>query len=399
MNRFDITYFHGPFKEYITEPSVIADIAAAGITLVPLSGDADIIKPALKLLRRYGLRAVVHDSRIRTIYKEGNLQPIDAAVREITEDYAEFENIIGWDIVDEPNAAKFGILSAIVNAFRRYTPDMETVINLYPNYAVPQQLGTPDYMTYLEEFVNIVYPDYISYDHYHFLGRENRNALINDCSDERERLIRLSAETTENRGGFFENMEDIRNVALKYDLPTMLIVLLTEHGPYRNLTYSELLWEVNMCLAYGMRRISYFTYWEPRSSDHWQWDNAMCDTVGNKMQHYYDVQSINKIIRPIGEYLFDRTSVGVYHIGSAESGAALFTSRDTIQKIDGDCGVIGFFDDGTMYLVNRDFAASRTFAIHTDAPLTVMRDGIFTDLSDNTITLAAGEGILLKAVL
>jgi hypothetical protein len=178
----------------------------------------------------------------------------------------------------------------------------------------------------------------------------------------------------------------------------MLIVLLTEHGPYRNLTYGELLWEVNMSLAYGMKRVSYFTYWEPGHDDHWQWTNAMCDTVGNKMQHYYDVQSINKVIRPVGEYLFGRTSTGVFHIGDTpEKGTSAFVSCGKVQSIDGGCGVIGVFDDGSMYLVNRDFLAPRTFVIRTDAALTVMKDGVFVDAESNEITLAAGEGVLIKA--
>jgi len=399
MKTFDITYFHGPFSSYITKPEVIADIAASGITLVPLGSDTETNKKALRLLDSYGLRAVVHDSRISRLYHENNLAAADETVREVAADYAGFGNLMGWDIVDEPNARNFPMLAAIVNAFRRYTPDLETVINLFPNYASPEQLGNPDYLSHLEAFVNIVRPHFISYDHYHFLGRENRNSILTDSNiSERERLIRLSAETTVNRGGFFENIEDIRKISLKYNLDAMLIVLLTEHGPYRNLTRGELLWEVNMSLAYGMRRISYFTYWEPGHDDHWQWTNAMCDTEGRKMQHYYDVQSINREIRPVGEYLFRRTSEAVYHLG-AEAGTVPFTSHGPVSAIKGDCGVIGCFDDGSLYLVNRDFTNSRTFTIRSDVPLTAMKEGVFTDLPDPAVTLGPGEGILIKAIV
>ncbi len=396
MKNFDITYFHGPFREYITKPQVIADIAASGITLVPLSGDLETNTVALTLLRQYGLKALVYDHRIGTVYRNDDIAGADTAIREIVADYAGFENIIGWDITDEPNNAKFPILAAIVNAFRRYSPDKETVINLFPNYASPAQLGNPDYRSHLEAFVNVVRPHFISYDHYHFLGRENRNKAVCDIEDERERLIRLSAETTVDRGGFFENIEDIRDIALKYDLDAMLIVLLTEHGPYRNLTYGELLWEVNMCLAYGLKRISYFTYWEPAHDEHWQWTNAMCDTEGKKMQHYYDVQSINKVIRPIGEYLFGRTSAAVYHIGEPEPGTKEFDGFGKVQKIDGENGVIGCFDDGTMYLVNRDFLRENTFTVKADGQLTIWDDSCFRDLTDTTITLAPGAGVMMK---
>ena len=87
MNRFDITYFHGPFREFITKPEVIADIAASGITLVPLGSDTETNKTALKLLRRYGLHGEVHDPRIGKLYYDGNLAAVDEVVREIVADY------------------------------------------------------------------------------------------------------------------------------------------------------------------------------------------------------------------------------------------------------------------------------------------------------------------------
>ena len=396
MKKFDITYFHGPTPEYIVRPETIADIAAAGITLVPLSADTETVKRALPLLDKFGLKAVVHDRRMNEVYWSDDIAGADAAMKAIVEDYAGFDNIVGWDLVDEPNASKFPILAAMVRALRRYSPDCETVINLYPNYASTKQLGTPDYMSHLEQFVNIVDPHFISYDHYHFLGRESRNAIDSADIDERERLIRLAAENTENRAEFFENIEDIRNVANKYDLPAMLIVLLTEHGSYRNLTRAELFWEVNMCLAYGMKRISYFTYWEPEHDDFWHWTNAMCDTEGKKTQHYEDATIINKTVRAAGEYLYDKKSDAVFHLDGKEKGTKQFAGWGNITAIEGSDGVIGCFSDGSFYLVNRDFVNARTYKLCAKAELNIMKNGHFEPLCDNTITLAAGEAVLLK---
>lgn len=399
MKQFDITYFHGPFPNFVVNENVIADIAASGITLMPLNYSTEINKQVLPILRRFGLRAIVSDPRIYEIYNADNLIGADSMAKEVVEDYREFDNIIGWDIVDEPNASKFIVLSAIVNAFRRYSPDKETVINLFPNYATPEQLGNPDYLSHLEMFVNVVRPNLLSYDHYHFLGRQNRNDVLDLNVDERERLIRLSAETLENRGGFFENIEDFRSIALKYDIDPMLIILLTEHGPYRNLTIGELYWEVNMCLAYGMKRISYFTYWEPVHDDHWQWANAMCDTEGNKMQHWYDVKTINAAITPAGCRLFNTKSEAVFHIGTPENGAKKFEAYGAISAIDGDNGVIGFFEDGSVYLVNRDFINRNTFTLHTVKPMSVLSDNRFIPVSGDCVTveLGAGEAVLLRA--
>ena len=398
MKQFDITYFHGPFSEYITDEGVVADIASSGFTMIPLNHSTEINKRALPILRRFGLRAIVSDPRINDIYASENFAGVDLTVKAVVEDYRDFENIIGWDIVDEPNAAKFAILGAIVNAFRHYSADKETVINLFPNYASPEQLGNPDYLSHLEAFINTVHPHLLSYDHYHFLGRQNRNKIMNLDVDERERQIRISTEKVENRGGFFENIEIFRKVALKYDIPPMLIVLLTEHGPYRNLTIGELYWEVNMCLAYGMKRISYFTYWEPEHSDHWQWTNAMCDTKGNKMQHWYDVKTINAKIARVGKILFAAKSQAVFHIGEQEKGAERFEGFGVISAIDGENGVVGFFDDGLVYLVNRDFAKPNRFILHSSRPLSIFDGECFTVASGNTLTveLGAGEALLLK---
>lgn len=152
-----------------------------------------------------------------------------------------------------------------------------------------------------------------------------------------------------------------------------------------------------MCLVYGLRRISYFTYWEPGHDEHWQWTNAMCDTEGNKMQHYYDVKEINAEITPAGRYLFDKNSFAVYHIGKPESGSEAFDGCGAITSIDGENGVIGFFDDGSVYLVNRDFIKENSFTIHSDKPYTIQQpDGSFADAKSNTITLPAGGGCLIK---
>ncbi len=397
MKHFEITYYCGPFAEFIVRDEIIADIAKNGITLVPLGYDTATNKLALSILRRYGLKAIVSDPRIYGVYENNKIAAADGVVKAVVEDYKGFDNIIGWDIKDEPGAETFPVLAAIVRAFRRYSPDMETTINLFPNYATPEQLGSSDYISHLEEFVNIVDPHLLSYDHYHFLGRQNRRAILDDVGDERERLVRLAAEKTENREGFFENIEDFRAIACKYDIDPMLIVLLTEHGPYRNLTRAELYWEVNMCLAYGMKRISYFTYWEPPYNEHWQWANAMCDTEGKKMPHYYDVQAINSRILPVGNHLFATNTEAVFHIGVPEKGTRAFQGYGAISSIDGEDGVVGFFADGSVYLVNRDFTNANTFTVHSDKKLTKMENGVFVDLADNTITLGAGEAVLLKA--
>ncbi len=403
MKQFDITYFYGPPSEYIVKEECIADIAASGITLCQLLRiSPEAIKKALPILKKYGLKANIYENRITDVRRSGDLSAVDAVVKEVVEDYETFDNIAGWDICDEPSADDFKMLAAIAEAFRKYSPEKEIIINLYPNYSKTEQIKTPDYITYLEDFVKVVKPDLLSYDHYPFNGRLRKEALPdpNMVKEERERLIRLAALKAEDRDDFFENLEDIRRVGLENNLEQMLIIQLTEFGCCRYLMRPEILWEVNMCLVYGMHRISYFTYWLPEQEENdkwWSWDNSMCDRQGNKFDHYYDVQAINKQIRPIGEKLFETTSEAVFHIGKPEKATRQFEGYKFITDVVGENGVIGFFENGSVYLVNRDFRNENTFTVYSDKELFVYEKDAFISVGNTyTITLPAGAGVLMK---
>lgn len=402
MKRFEITYFYGPSPDYIVKEECIADIAASGVTLCQLDYKCDVEakKKALPLLKKYGLSATIMEPQIADLCKKRKIEKVDAVVKKVVEDYAMFDNVVGWDIFDEPDSEEFPILAEIVKAFRRYSPDKEVVINLYPNYVRPEILKSDSYLDHLENFVKIVKPDFLSYDHYPFLGRNKNNALktIDSVENEKERLIQMAANKEEDRDNFFENLEDVRRVGLEKQLEQMLIILLTEHGKYRNLSRGEIRWEVNMCLAYGMHRISYFTYWLPtEGNEAWQWDNAMCDREGNKFEHYYDVQAINKEISTIGEMLFETTSEAVFHVGTHEKGTIEFEGYGHITEIKGDNAVIGFFENGYVYLVNHDYKKENTFTICSDKAFSIYEKESFVSCGNTyTQTLSAGEGLLMR---
>ncbi len=401
MKQFDITYFYGPSSEYIVKEEVVADMAASGITLCQLLWyEVETNKQALKLLKKYGLRATVFEKRITEIAKNGHMDAIDEVVKAIVDDYKEFDNIVGWDIWDEPNTEDFPMLAKMVDAFRRYAPAQETVVNLFPNYAPAEALKDTDYVSHLKHFVETVHPDFISYDHYPFLGRNLPGALgeIAEIEDEKERLIRIAAKREFNGGEFFSNLKSVRQIGLKNQIEQMMIAQLTEHGCNRNLTLPEIRWQINMCLAYGFHRVSYFTYWLPEAeTDVWMWDNAMVSPTGEKYQHYYDVQTVNREIYDIGKMLFTGKSEAVFHIGTGEAAGEPFAGYGPIKEVEGAQAVIGFFDNGYVYLVNYNFLEERTFTLASEKELLGYEDGKFVSLgSACTVTLPAGGAKLLK---
>ncbi len=401
MKQFDITYFYGPSQEYVVKEEIIADMAASGITLAQLLWyDIDVNKQALRLMKKYGIRATVFEKRVKALVEAGDTEQVDVVVKNVVEDYQEFDNIVGWDIWDEPNTEQFPMLAKIVEAFRNYAPEQETVINLFPNYSQPEALKDVDYESHLRKFVESVKPDFISYDHYPFLGRNLPGALgeIADIEDEKERLIRIAAKREFNGGEFFANMEIVRAIGLTNNIEQMMIAQLIEHGCCRNLTLPEIRWQINMNLAYGFHRISYFTYWQPDGdAEVWLWDNAMVNLQGEKYPHYYDVQTLNQEIYDMGALLFGTKSEAVFHVDTDEEAGQLFEGYGSVKKITGGQAVIGFFENGYIYMVNYNFLEEATLSIESDKPLLQYMDGMFHSMEGKcVVTLPAGGAVLLK---
>ncbi len=337
MDKFEITYYWGPQGQDLCKEEYIKKIAECGFTSIPIEGyDPTINKTALGYLRKYGLTcSALADYRILNALASNDQTAIDAYIKDVVNDYKDHLDVIkGWLLRDEPSASDFPALARVVDAFSRIDPERTTMINLFPTYASDKQLGTNGYQEHLDKFISTVKPDYLSYDHYHF-------------------------QKTTTRKGFFENLEIIRDTAIANEIDPMLIILLTEHMSYADLTKYQIEWEVNMCLTYGMKRISYFTYWLSQDLLDQGWNDACMDTTGKIYPHYYDVQEINKWLLPLGTELFDKNSTAVFHTrtkggGSLEKGCEAYKSYGDLGEIAAEASVvIGFFDDESFMITNR----------------------------------------------
>ncbi len=342
MNRFEITYFYGPHNEQMIDETFYQKIAEAGFTSIPLEyGNTELNKQALPLLQKYGLTcSALSDSRIdaaigydRTFSPDTPQEEIDRIIEEVVADYAEYGDIIeGWLLQDEPCEKRFEILGKVVSAFRKYAPEDSTMINLFPCWPGRETLGTATYEEYLDEFVEQVNPHYLSYDNYHF---KKNNGVRSD---------------------FFSNLSMVRAEALENGLDPMVIILLTEHNDYADVTYDQLEWEVNAAMVYGMKRISYFTFILEQYLLDDGWTNACMSYTGEIWPHYYDVQKVNEWLLPLGNELFDKNSTGVFHLRKrayqVERECTAYEPYGALGVVEGDKFAIGFFDDGSFMIMN-----------------------------------------------
>lgn len=232
---------------------------------------------------------------------------IDAQIKKVVEETKDLENVIGYNLVDEPGVYKFKALAAGVAAVKKYAPDKFAYINLYPGYAstigadVDSQLGTYSYEEYLERFVQEVKPQLLSYDNY----------MIEYSEDMRD-FSRVHV--------FFSDLFSVRKVAQKYNIPFFFIgsslCILEPSSPPTAARYAA---QAYMPLAAGAEGLTWFLYY-PLG-----WRYSPIDRKGGKTLSWVYMRDMNMQARNIGSYLkrFKSTVLGMDPLYTKEEAGSL----------------------------------------------------------------------------
>jgi hypothetical protein len=340
---FPITFWCGPPEPYINVEQYRA-IADAGFTVVmpPCEGEATVPRnrKILDLAAKTGLKAIISDARMPLTLTNN---PVGKkALNDIVNDYRKSTALMGYFLTDEPGANRFADLSEVVAELHRLDPDRMVYINLLPNYASsdlnanPSQLNSLTYGQYLSRYMEVVKPDVLSWDHYHFLKDGDRP-------------------------GFFGNLAAGQRAARSTVPPTPFwqIVLSVQHGSYRALTEGELRFEAMQTLAYGGHGLVYFTYWQPNDPS-FQWSNAIRNRDGSPGPLYAAVKAVNSEVKALGTYLFEAQVEETFQSGAHMPPDGAAASDDSIVKVSGDSDLtVGTFRGakGYIYLLvtNRDY--------------------------------------------
>jgi len=325
-----------PISYWVAPPSELAryqEAAECGFTVVPGPPDA------LDLAQQAGLKLIVHDPRIYSGLpaEPGWETTLEAVVRA----YAAHPALYGYYITDEPSYHQFEALGQVVRAFQARDPQHVPFINLFPNYAEPEQLGTLNYAEHVRRYVDIVRPPLISYDYYTLLEEGERN-------------------------GYFANLEVIRREALRADVPFWNIILSTPHYCYRDPSPQDLRWQVYTTLAYGGKGICYFTYWTYESEN---FGNAILGLYGERTDKYAVIKQLNTEIGKLAPHLLRLRSVRVQHWPDAPEGAEVLSGDGLVTHVEGQGElVIGEFVDPDglpwLMLTNRNKSRSPHIKLH-----------------------------------
>ncbi len=307
---------------------------------------------------------------------------------DMIETYKDRKRVLGYYLTDEPNAHAFKNLGKMVRYLSEKDPTRLSFINLFPTYANQFQLGTDTYDEHIEQFLDIVKPELLSYDHYHFFNGYDGP-------------------------GYFYNLGIIRKWARKYDIPFCNIIQAigtdSTGGPdlnWRVPNANEHRWLVYSSLAYGAKAIIWF-----------HWDSYWGVTGSPKRDEVYaSIKQMNKEINNIGPYLLDLHSTEVYHTGNnLPNGAAPLPNGAIVKNVSANAAmVLGFFKDDSgadyMMLMNRDYSdtlnttvslnymLSDLQAFEADSGYWYAKDYLSNEDagSEFFVTLLPGGGILYK---
>jgi len=279
-----VTYWAGPAMT----DAVARQMADGGFNLVWCS------EKELDVARRHGLRAQLRDGLLSpgALDDPARREKLDALIARVRNHPA----LYSYFITDEPSAAEFPGLGKLVAYLRQRDPAHLAYINLFPTYANNQQLGTTGdtvtaYREHLRQYIEIVKPSLVSYDHYQF------------ASDG-------------DLGGYFLNLAMIRRAAHEAGVPFLNIVQACSWTPVRRVpTGDEMRYLVYTTVAYGAQGISYYVYCHPGHIG----GIALAD--GTPTSIYHALKTLNREFVAIARQLQPLESLAVYHAGMTPAGA------------------------------------------------------------------------------
>jgi hypothetical protein len=297
----------------------------------------------------------------------------------------------GYMLRDEPNASQFAALKEQADAIRAARPGKMVYVNLFPNYANEQQLGTPTYDEHVAQFCQVYKPEVLSMDHY---------PVFKPGAD--------------GRDGYCANLAVMRKYALQEGLPFWNFFNAMPFGPHTDPTEAQLRWQLFTSVAYGAKGVLYFCYYTPFSHE-FPKGGALIGRDNRRTRHWYEARRLNEQLRNLGPTLMQLTNTGVFRVkpGDDVAQALAGTPLKSLSRAGHDPELnllLGAFThaDGrrAVLLCNYDFAYAQWPTVEFDVdPEKVMEVDKWSgkeapvvddspDMDGLQLSLDAGEGRL-----
>ncbi len=279
---------------------------------------------------------------------------LETSTAECVARFKDDPSVVGWFLRDEPVTADFDSLRQFRD--RVYAADSSHLVylNLFPSIVPAEALGADSYEDYVQRFVSEVALPQISYDFYPIVEEDGRVCV---------------------RPQFYENLEVTRKVSRERGMPFWAFCLATAHMFYPVPSAAHLRFEAYSALAYGAQCIQYFTYATP-GREVWDFHNAPIDSVGQRTDVYYKVQSLNRDIQSLAKVFLGADAVEVGHTGSVipQGTRRLETLPEKFGSLecDGEGLLVSRLCNGSrsyVMLVNRSIDSAQNVDFTLEKPL------------------------------
>jgi len=168
---------------------------------------------------------------------------------------------------------------------------------------------------------------------------------------------------------YFENLEIVREEALRAGIPFWQIILSCALFNYRDPTLADLRYGVYTTLAYGGQALAYYTYW---THDDASFREGPIDKYGARTPMFKVIQQLNLEMQALGPWLNKLTSTRVAHWPEAPIGARLLDGEGIVAEVSGGSVVVGEFEsqDGEPWVMvaNTDRSASAFITLRLRTP-------------------------------
>ncbi len=371
---------------------------------------------ALDFCDKYGLKMLIRDQKglepfvAKELCKTGEtaeqwLEKNADALKARLDDYLRHPSFAGILAADEPHTDKYPHLRVLKDWFAKNYPGKEFEVNLLPDYASKEQLfndkeANYPFSKYLNDFIDIVDADYLSYDHY---------ALIEDKSKDGLQYLRPS---------YLRNLQDFANASKRTGKPFKVFLLTLGHWDFRTIkAYEDVAWQVYTAMAYGAAGAQTFTYWT--TLEYVPYHNssyvttALVGQEGELLPAWYAMQETIREVRAFEKayFSYDWDKCVYFLKGESNPLTDLIEKHADDTLVDGKTSedvIIGCFKNGDKkaYLISNltdpkdKLTAEIELTFDKDYDVIVWQATQNTEIATNdkkiSLKLRSGEGVFVE---
>lgn len=403
----------GQMPPYMITDEMWSDLADMGINLLFQNADdyntnKKVVMDSMDLSAKYNMAYSVTDSKITEMILNGTDTLED--VTERLSDYMNHPAFGGVYLIDEAKTMYWFSERAdykLLDYYKNIGPMINQDLGLMGYHQVFPAMNDPNkretYMQYVEEFCEVLQPQYLAMNRYPLVAeyRNNLDMLFFEIAVVREN----AKENNIPWWAYFGAGSQWNDAGNRFNTDGYY----PEEGAYD--------WHINVSLAWGMQGIIIFPSVQPY---HFAYSvdpamdferNGCIGVWGNKNRWYYYTQDIAKHVQAIDEVLMNSVNQGVIVSGEqAEDDVRYAKEFDCIMEgkswrelknVTGDAmvGCFNYQGKTALYVANYDqeYAQDIELTFQDTYNVTVIQDAETSYVSADALTLKmlAGDGVLL----